>query len=111
MNIRISILGFFLAASQLAISAPALAQASPVKVTAWGQHYGGKVVYRYELQNLSDRPMRYFLIGLRMPKGGRDGAAELSIEPRGPRNSWWLSEQVATRPTGWGVRLYYPDES
>src|SRR5262245_32548669 len=110
MKIRISMFSAVIALSQLAMSAPALAQASPIKLTAWGQHYGGKVLYRYELQNLSDQPIRRFFIGLYEPDVG-EGYAELSVAPRGPRTSLWVSEQDTARPTGWGVLLFVPEES
>lgn len=110
MDTSRSIFGVVVVAAQLATSAPALAQTSPIKVTAWGQHYGGKVVYRYEFQNLSARPIRRFFIGLNAPEIG-EGGPELSVAPRGPGTSLWLSEQVSARPTGWGVGLVYPEGS
>ncbi len=107
---KLSIVAAVLLLPMSALVAAQTAQ-PPAKVTAWGQHFGGKVIYRYEVQNLSARPIRRFLIGQNMPESG-EGGAELSAAPGGTTgNSLWVSEQVASRPVGWGVALVYPESS
>lgn len=83
----------------------------PVKVTAWGQHYGGQVIYRYQVQNLGQSPIKRFSVG--DYTGETDGRAELTVAPKPISNSttFWLSSEVTSSPEGWGVSVDYPEES
>jgi hypothetical protein len=98
-------LGIVVASQSLAQSQP------PVVITAKGQHYGGRVVYSYEVTNRSGVPLRRFLLGHLLPTNV-DGAAQLSVVPRsGSSRSLWLPPETASRPPGWGALLSFPDES
>jgi hypothetical protein len=83
---------------------------SPVVITAWGMHYGGQIVYRYQVQNFGSVPISKFIIGLYQPVT-EDGFAELSVLPKSNDSSFWLPQQVARRPDGWGALLVFPEES
>ncbi len=86
--------------------------ASPVKVTAWGLHHGGQVVYKYQVQNLGTNPIKRFFIGFYPPTATADGAAELTVGPYYPGGtSLWLPPSVSQSPAGWGVYLSFPEES
>ena len=91
----------------------AVAQAdSPVKVTAWGMHRGGSLVYKYRVDNLGAFPIDNFFIGFYPPTGTADGAAELTVASYYPGGtSLWLPASISQSPTGWGVFLSFPDES
>jgi len=91
----------------------AVAQATPpVKVTAWGLHHGGQVVYKYRVQNFGTNPIKRFFIGFYPPTDTADGAAELTVGPYYPGGtSLWLPQSVAQSPVGWGVYLSFPEES
>ncbi|MEO8343001.1 MAG: hypothetical protein ABI536_04195 [Gallionella sp.] len=91
----------------------AVAQASPpVKVTAWGMHRGGSLVYKYQVDNLGAFPIENFFIGFHPPTDTADGDAELKVAPYYPGGtSLWLPPSVSQSPTGWGVFLSFPDES
>src|SRR3954469_19052071 len=101
----------------LFVSAVAFARAgvaqpqSPVVITATGQHYGGQVVYTYEVTNRSDTHLRRLILGLVMPTDV-DGRALLTVLPRlrNPK-SFSISPDVATRPSGWGVLAVFPEGS
>lgn len=86
-----------------------LLPSGPVKVTAWGQHYGGQVVYRYQVQNLGKTPIRRFHIG-HYPSV-IDGRAELTVSPKTVGPSFWLASDGTRSPEGWGVMVDYPEES
>lgn len=89
----------------------AIAQSSsPVKITGWGLHYGGQVVYRYQVQNFGNNPVKQFITGLYQPLT-EEGRAELSVLPRMNDSSFWLAPNIAERPDGWGVALIFPEES
>lgn len=81
----------------------------PAKVTAWGMHYGGQVVYKYQVQNMGTKTIDKFLVGHYPSK--TEGRAELSVAPFSDSDEFWLSSQVAERPNGWGVSIVYPEES
>jgi hypothetical protein len=83
---------------------------SPVVITAWGMHYGGQIVYRYQVQNFGSVPISKFIIGLYQPVT-EDGFAELSVLPKSNDSSFWLPQHVARRPDGWGALLVFPEES
>jgi hypothetical protein len=85
---------------------------NPFTVIATAQHYGGRVVYSYEVTNRSGVPVSRFLLGFLLPTKV-DGAAQLSVVPRGgtTTHSLWLSPEVVARPVGWGASLEFPDES
>jgi len=91
----------------------AFAQADPaVKVTAWGMHQGGWVVYKYQVKNLGTLPLDDFSIGFYPPTATADGAAELNVGPYYPGGtSLWLPPSVSQSPAGWGVYLDFPEES
>ena len=89
-----------------------LAQAQPavpVKVTSWGRHYGGQVVYSYQVQNDANEPVKQLLVG-HFPDPIR-GRAELSEVPAGKRMNFWLTSEGSRSPSGWGALLVYPEES
>jgi hypothetical protein len=83
---------------------------APVRITAWGMHYGGQVMYRYQVQNLGSEPIKRFFIGLYQTDTG-GGAAELTVFPASSNVSSWLPPNVAQRPESWGVASFFPDES
>jgi hypothetical protein len=84
----------------------------PVKVTAWGMHLGGQVVYKYRVQNSGTNPIDRIFIGFYPPTATAEGAAELTVAPYYPSGStMWLPPSVSQSPTGWGVNMSYPDES
>jgi hypothetical protein len=91
----------------------AAAQADPpVKVTAWGMHRGGWVVYKYQVKNMGTKPIERFFIGFYPPTATADGAAELTEGPYYPGGtSLWLPPSVSQSPAGWGVYLSFPEES
>jgi hypothetical protein len=89
--------------------AAAQSPTAPVQITGWGMHYGGKVHYRYQVQNLSSSPITRVLIG-HYPHT-TDGKAELSIPPQSDNDSLWIPADVAQRPNGWGVKILYAEES
>ncbi len=91
----------------------AVTQASPpVTVTAWGMHYGGGVVYKYQVKNLGNLSIDNFFIGFYPPTDTADGDAELKVGPYYPGGqSLWLPQSVSRSPTGWGVYLSFPEES
>jgi hypothetical protein len=83
-----------------------------VKVTAWGMHQGGGVVYKYRVQNSGADPIKRIFIGFYPPTDGADGAAELTEGPYYPGGtSLWLPTSVSQSPAGWGVYLSIPEES
>lgn len=83
---------------------------SSAKVIGWGMHFGGQVVYRYEVQNLSQRPIKGLMIGLNQPVSG-EGSAELSVLPATNGSSFWLAPSTARTPDGWGAKLFFTEES
>ena len=90
----------------LVIACSASAQSvAPAKVTAWAQHYGGQIVYSYDVENLGASTIKRFLIG-RAEQG-----ADLSVAPRSRNETVWLSSDIARSPSGWGSALVYPQES
>lgn len=101
-----------IALAALSIPLASLAQSQPVQITAWAQHIGGSVVYRYEVRNMSASPLQRVLIGhFTHPSSGR---AELSVQPSvssSDDGSLWLPSDVATSPAGWGVAMIFPEES
>jgi hypothetical protein len=90
----------------------AMADAQGVpKITATGQHHGGQVVYRYEVNNASAFDLKRVIVGQFLAADG-NGASELSVIPRTAlSHSLWLAPEVAARPAGWGVGLVFPEES
>jgi len=85
---------------------------SPVRVTAWAMHYGGGMVYKYQVKNLGAYPIRSFFIGFHPPTDTADGAAELTVPPYYPAGtSLWLPPSVSQSPAGWGVFLSFPEQS
>lgn len=85
---------------------------APVKVTAWGLHFGGQITYKYRIQNLGVHPIDRIFIGFYPPTATADGAAELSVAPYYPEGTtMWLPSRVSQSPAGWGVNTSYPDES
>lgn len=82
----------------------------PVMVTAWGQHFGGRVIYTYQVQNLGTKPIKQVLVGHHPVEAG-EGRAELSVVPVGSRSSFWLNAEGARSPAGWGALIVYPEES
>lgn len=96
----------------LAVLATGAASAQPkanVIVTGWGMHYGGKVIYRYQVRNSSSGPVMSVVIG-HYPSTS-DGKAELSVAPDSADNSLVIPADVAARPKGWGVLIRYAEES
>ncbi|MDC6291838.1 hypothetical protein ACQZ32_00080 [Ralstonia pseudosolanacearum] len=83
---------------------------APVKVTAWGMHHGGQVVYKYSIQNSGASPINRFVIGLN-PAGASTGALELSVAPNYIGNPFWLPTEAAHSPDGWGALMKYEEES
>ena len=82
----------------------------PIQITAFGMHYGGQVVYKFQVKNMGTKTINSFLVGDYPSE--TQGKAELSVHPkRDSAKSFWLSSQVAERPNGWGVRVLYPEES
>jgi len=113
MNITKQFLATLLALTSLLGSDCATAQTNPpVKVFAWGLHFGGQIVYKYRVQNLGAHPINRIFIGFYPPTATADGAAELSIAPFYPEGqTMWLPPRVSQSPAGWGVNLNFPDES
>ena len=102
-----------LAAALLGAGLPSAAVAQttePVKVTAWAMHHCGKVLYRYDVANSGSSEIRRLLIGLYHPDTGT-GGADLSVLPELAGSNFWLAPHVAGSPTGWNVKLHYPDKS
>lgn len=97
-------------ASMLAVGG-AWAQQPPATVTVWAKHYGGRVVYAYDVLNLSSKPMARFWIGRDISTDAMNGTAELSVAPVSTSPTFWLSPDVGQTPEGWGVSLNYPEES
>jgi hypothetical protein len=88
----------------------ALAQSTaPVTVTGLGMHYGGKVIYRYQIRNSSPSPVTRVLIGHHISPN--DGKAELYVPPDSTEDSLLIPASVAARPYGWGVLIRYAEES
>lgn len=84
----------------------------PVKISAWGMHLGGRVVYKYRVQNLGTKPIDRIFIGFYPPTSTADGAAELTVAPFYPGGTTlWLPPSVSQSPAGWGVNLSFPEES
>ncbi len=81
-----------------------------VAVTAWGMHFGSDVVYRYQVKNIGQSPIKRILVGLHDPQNG-EGNAELTVLPRSNGKTFWLASDVVTRPEGWGAKLFFPEES
>lgn len=92
-------------------SGTAFAQSPPMAVTAWAKHFGGRIVYTYDVQNLGAAPLSRFWIGSSAGTDGKPGVAELSVSPASANSSFWLSADVSQSPEGWGVLLDYPGES
>jgi hypothetical protein len=95
----------------MAVGAGASAQPAPASVIVWARHYGGQVLYAYEVQNLSAKPMGRFWIGRDIAADGMNGAAELTIAPLSANSTFWLSSDVGRAPAGWGVAINYAEES
>jgi hypothetical protein len=93
------------------LTSPAFSQTPTAKITAWGQHYGGQVLYTYQLQNLGAVPIKRFLIGHSPATSATEGGAQLSVAPQAKSDTFWLTEDVAKRPAGWGVSVVYPEDS
>lgn len=90
--------------------APCFAQtSSAVTVTAWGQHYGGNVLYKYDVRNTGAAPIKRFLVG-HNPGEASGAGAELSVVPNRLGNTFWLPSDVARSPAGWGVMLAPAEE-
>lgn len=89
---------------------PCLVQATTaVKVTAWGQHYGGQLIYKYDVQNTSADPIKRFLVG-HNPGDASTAGPELSVVPIRVGNTFWLPPDVARSPSGWGALLAPAEE-
>lgn len=95
------------AGNEMALSA----QPAPSSVTVWARHYGGQVLYSYQVQNLGAKPVGRFWIGKRIHDDGMNGAAELTIAPLSANSTFWLSSDVGQTPAGWGVAMSYVEES
>lgn len=90
--------------------APCVAQtSSAVTVTAWGQHYGGQVLYKYDVQNTGAAPIKRFLVG-HNPGDASGAGPELSVVPIRLGNTFWLPSDVARSPAGWGALLAPAEE-
>ncbi|MEF9340925.1 hypothetical protein V4889_06930 [Ralstonia solanacearum species complex bacterium KE101] len=83
---------------------------APVKVTAWGMHHGGQVIYKYDVQNLGASQIKRFIVGVN-PAGTKDGALELSVAPNYTGTPFWLPKEAALSPDGWGTLMKYEEGS
>ncbi|HZW12660.1 MAG TPA: hypothetical protein VFF81_05635 [Noviherbaspirillum sp.] len=81
-----------------------------IAITAWGMHYGSDVIYKYQVKNSGSNAIKRILVGLHHPQNG-EGNAELTTLPRNNGKSHWLAPDIAKRPEGWGVKLFFPEES
>lgn len=106
---------FFTVAAALGLSAAAAALGQsapqPAKVTAWAQHHGGNFVYSYIVENLSDQPIRRFLIGENYEPQADVGGPQLTVRPRLPGLSHWLPAEVTKSPPGWGAAVAFEEEN
>lgn len=87
------------------------AQETPAKVTVWAKHFGGQVLYTYDVHNLGTMPIARFRVGEKISPDGMNGEAELTVAPLSTYSTFWLSPEVGQSPEGWGVSVNYPEES
>lgn len=97
--------------ASMAVAACASAQVAPASVVVWARHYGGQVLYAYEVQNLGAKPVGRFWIGRKIAADGMNGVAELNIAPLSTNSTFWLSSDVGQAPAGWGMAMNYLEES
>lgn len=109
----------FLAAVPLILAglAPhADAQDVGARVSVYGTHQGGNVIYHYQVRNNGPGEIRRFYVGCDCRSPEDTGKPELQMLPVNARASrtddfgtWYdLPPEAATHPAGWRVRLLRP---
>jgi hypothetical protein len=80
----------------------------PVQIIATGMHYGGYVIYRYQVKNNGTQGINRITLG-RTGEGGDSfvGFTELPDDPTValPMINQWESPSIILHPDGWGSRL------
>ena len=98
------------ALSLFALSVPAYPQAAfkPVQIIATGMHYGGYVIYRYQVKNNGTQNVNRIILGY---AGEEDssfaGFAALPDDPTVdlPMVGQWFPPAIISSPDGWGSKL------
>ena len=93
----------------LSVSAYSQAAAKPVQIIATGMHYGGYVIYRYQVKNNGTQGINRITLG---NTGEEDssfvGFTELPDDPAAPdlaTINMWYPPAIISRPDGWGGKL------
>ena len=90
---------------------PAYSQAAvkPVQIIGTGMHYGGYVIYRYQVKNNGSQNINRIILG---NTGEEDssfaGFTELPDDPAAPDLAtidMWYPSTIISRPDGWGGKL------
>lgn len=96
----------------LAAAGTAMAQ-DPVKVSAYAEHYGGKLVYHYRVSNNSPYNVAVVTIGYdtQNDTDNYNDVWELRELPSGWDFNTGIPPASATSPMGWHVYMITPEES
>ena len=93
----------------LSVSAYSQAAVRPVQIIATGIHYGGYVIYRFQVKNNGTQSINRITLG---NTGEKDssfvGFNELPDDPAAPdlaTINMWYPPEIISRPDGWGVSL------
>ena len=93
----------------LSVSAYSQAAAKPVQIIATGIHYGGYVIYRYQVKNNGTQNINRIILGY---TGEEDssfvGFTELPDDPAAPDLAsidMWYPFTIISRPDGWAGKL------
>ena len=107
------IFGFIGSISLLLVAAGTAMAQDPVKVSAYAEHYGGKLVYHYRVSNSSPYNVAIVTIGYDT-KNDRDNTNdvwELFELPSGWDSDTGIPPASATSPLGWRVHVITLEET
>lgn len=88
---------------------PVWAQAGtkPVQIIGMGMHHGGNVIYRYQIKNKGNEPIKRIILGFANEQNtsGQIGLTEVPFDPSLTTIDQWFPPTLVGRPEGWGARL------
>jgi hypothetical protein len=88
---------------------PAISQTvpKPVQIIGMGMHYGGKVIYNYQIKNNGTKSVNRILLGFMYGQGSdyKMGLDEVPFYDHGTTIDEWHPSTLIARPEGWGGRL------
>lgn len=93
---------------EIPLSAYCQAAVNPVQIVAIGIHYGGYVIYRYQVKNNGAQNISRIVLGYTGPEDSSfNGFVELPDDPAVtlPMAGQWFPAAIISRPDGWGSRL------